>query len=373
VAVLAGKAAGRIRGALRERDTLARAGRYEFVAVVALDAELPGVDLVGRRLQACLETPLEADGWRVPARASIGISTYPEHARTPESLINLAEAAMRRGRRSATQTVHVHSVEAQHREETRDERLERLRAAVEGEQFTLHFQPQFDLRTLKTTGLEALLRWHHPDQGVVSPSEFLPLIVECGHMPAVGRWVLREAVSANMRLFADGVLDVPVAVNVDAEIFEDAGFVAEVSDVLDEHGMPANRLEVELTEGAAIAEPAQLAANARALRALGVTVAMDDYGTGFSSLKRLRSANFNKLKIDRAFVSTLPGGRRDQAVIAALLDLADGLDLQAVAEGIETQEQLRTLRALGCRYGQGYLYGRPMAEDVLRTWVDRQR
>jgi EAL domain-containing protein (putative c-di-GMP-specific phosphodiesterase class I) len=137
--------------------------------------------------------------------------------------------------------------------------------------------------------------------------------------------------------------------------------------------MAADRLEIEMTEATAITDPAQVAANARALRSLGVGVAIDDFGTGFSSLNRLRLAEFSKLKIDRTFVSLLPGDARDQAVIAGLLDLAGGLDMQVVAEGIETEEQLRALRMLGCRYGQGFWYGRPMAEDVLRAWIGMPR
>jgi EAL domain-containing protein (putative c-di-GMP-specific phosphodiesterase class I) len=253
------------------------------------------------------------------------------------------------------------------------EQLERIRAAVEGHELTLHLQPEFDLETLQTTGLEALLRWQHPDVGIIPPGEFLPLVVECGLMPTVSRWVLREAIALNTRLIAAGILDVPVAVNIGPEIFEDGCFVDLVRQVLEDHDMAADRLEIEITEATAITDPAQVAANACALRALGVGVAIDDFGTGFSSPRRLRLANFSKLKIDRTFVSVLPGTARDRSVIVGLLELADGLDMHVVAEGIETEEQLRTLRMLGCRYGQGFWYGRPMAEDALRAWVDTKR
>ncbi|HVX55241.1 putative bifunctional diguanylate cyclase/phosphodiesterase [Nocardioides sp.] len=367
------QAVTRLRGALREQDRLARVGRHEFVAVVMLDDDAPSVGLAAQRLSACLQAPLEAAAWRVPVRASIGLSLYPEHARTPDRLIDRAEAAMRRAKRSETQSAQLYSVEDQRRDEARDEYLERVRIAAERGEFTLYYQPQFDLATLRTTGLEALLRWQHPDEGLISPGEFLSLVVECGLMPMVSRWVLREAVAFNTQLAAEGLLDVPVAVNIGPEIFEDRGFVDLVTDVLDNHGMAADRLEIEMTEATAITDPAQVAANARALRSLGVGVAIDDFGTGFSSLNRLRLAEFSKLKIDRTFVSLLPGDARDQAVIAGLLDLAGGLDMQVVAEGIETEEQLRALRMLGCRYGQGFWYGRPMAEDVLRAWIGMPR
>lgn len=367
------QAVTRLRGALREQDRLARVGRHEFVAVVVLDATAPSVGLVAQRLSACLQAPLEAAAWRVPVRASVGLSLYPEHARTPDRLIDRAEAAMRHAKRSATQQAQLYSVEDQRRDEARDEYLERVRIAAERHEFTLYYQPQFELTTLRTTGLEALLRWHHPEEGLLSPGEFLSLVAECGLMPTVSRWVLREAVACNAQLAAEGLLDVPVAVNIGPEVFEDREFVDLVTGVLADHGMAADRLEIEITEATAITDPAQVAANARALRSLGVGVAIDDFGTGFSSLRRLRLADFSKLKIDRTFVSLLPGDTRDQGVITGLLDLASGLDMDVVAEGIETEEQLRTLRRLGCRQGQGYWHGRPMAEDVLRAWIGLQR
>jgi len=370
---LVAQAVTRLRGALREQDRLARVGRHEFVAVVVLDAAAPSVGLVAQRLSACLQAPLEAAAWRVPVRASVGLSLYPEHARTPYRLIDRAEAAMRHAKRSATQQAQLYSVEDQRRDEARDEYLERVRLAAERHEFTLYYQPQFELTTLRTTGLEALLRWHRPEEGVLSPGEFLSLVAECGLMPTVSRWVLHEAVACNAQLAAEGLLDVPVAVNIGPEIFEDRDFVDLVTQVLADHGMAPDRLEIEITEATAITDPAQVAANARALRALGVGVAIDDFGTGFSSLRRLRLADFSKLKIDRTFVSLLPGDTRDQGVITGLLDLASGLDMDVVAEGIETEEQLRTLRRLGCRQGQGYWHGRPMAEDVLRAWIGLQR
>lgn len=372
-AELVAQAVTRLRGALRDQDRLARVGRHEFVAVVVLDAAAPSVGLVAQRLSACLQAPLEAAAWRVPVRASVGLSLYPEHARTPDRLIDRAEAAMRRAKRSATQQAQLYSVEDQRRDEARDEYLERVRLAAERHEFTLYYQPQFELTTLRTTGLEALLRWHHPEEGLLSPGEFLSLVAECGLMPTVSRWVLHEAVALNTQLIEEGILDVPVAVNIGPEIFEDRGFVDLVTQVLAEHGMAADRLEIEITEATAITDPAQVAANASALRSLGVGIAIDDFGTGFSSLRRLRLADFSKLKIDRTFVSLLPGDIRDQGVITGLLDLANVLDMDVVAEGIETEEQLRTLRRLGCREGQGYWHGRPMAEDVLRAWIGMQR
>lgn len=366
---LATQAVTRLRGALGEHDTLARVCRHEFVAVVALDATRPSVGLVAHRLKTSMAAPLEAAAWRVPARASIGVSLYPEHARTPDKLIDRAETAMRRAKRSATLEPQLYSLEVQRGREARDEHLERIRAAAERDEFTLYFQPQFDLATLRTTGLEALLRWQHPDQGIISPGEFLSLLAECGLMPTVSRWVLREAAAMNAQLAAEGILDVPVAVNIAPEVFEARDFVDVVSQALDESGMPADRLEIEITEATAITDPGQVAANVRALRSLGVGIAIDDFGTGLSSLKRLRLADFSKLKINRTFVSLLPGDARDETVIGGLLDLAGGLDMQVVAEGIETEEQLRILRRLGYRYGQGYWYGRPMPEDALRVWI----
>jgi len=246
---------------------------------------------------------------------------------------------------------------------------ERIRAAVERGEFALHYQPQFDLSTLRPTGLEALLRWRHPDVGLIGPAEFLPALRECGLMPTLTRWTLREAIDLNARLTATGTLNVPIAVNIGTEIFEDRDFVGLVSHLCDERGLAPDRVEVEVTETTAITDPAQVTANVSALRLLGVGVAIDDFGTGFSSIERVTLANFSKLKIDRSFVGALPGGITDRAAITNLLDLAQRLGMKVVAEGIETAAQLRFLRMLGCRYGQGYFYSRAMPEPILHSWI----
>lgn len=372
-ALLVAQAAGHLRAALREQDRLARLGRSEFVAVIPRDQVDPDVRAVARLLEESLKLPLEAAVWSVPARARIGVSLYPEHGSTPETLVERAKAAMQRGRRAETSQAQIYSREDQGYDEEQLEFYRRLQAALDRDEFTLHYQPQFDLTTLETTGLEALIRWKHPDGGLIPPQEFLPLLAACGLMPAVTRWVLREAIAANVGLIRDGIIDVPVGVNVSPEDFEDPGFVDLISDVLAEHGLPPNRLEVEVTEATAIIDPSQVAANAQALHDLGVGVAIDDFGTGFSSLKRLRLTRFSKLKIDRAFVAALPGDGNDQAVITALLDLADGLTMDAVAEGIESKVQLVNLRRLGCRFGQGFWYAKPLSEEELRSWVRTSR
>lgn len=365
------QAVTRLRGVLAEQDKLARVGRTELVAVIALGEGAPSATTRAHELARCLQEPLEAESWRVPVRSSIGISLYPDHARTPEGLIECAETAMRHAKRMESPQPQWYTFEDERREEDRYQRLEQIRDAVERDELALHYQPQFDLSTLQMTGMEALLRWQHPEHGLLAPGQFLPLLVASGLMPTVSRWVLREAVAMNTRLAAARILPVPVpvAVNMGARAFEDPGFVDFVHEVLAEHHMPAERLEVEITETTAVTDPEQVGVNARALRALGVGVGIDDFGTGFSSLQRLRLANFSTLKIDRTFVSLLPGGARDQSLITGLLDLAGGLNMHTIAEGIETRGQLESLRVLGCRSGQGFWYARPMPEGDLCAWI----
>jgi len=213
------------------------------------------------------------------------------------------------------------------------------------------------------------VRWHHPERGLVPPGQFLPALIDSGLMPSLGRWVLCEAAAANARLIAAGLLDVPMAVNICPQLFGAPGFVELVTRVLSTHDLDPDRLELEIIETTAIDDSVQVAANVRDLRALGVGIAMDDFGTGFSSLAQLRAASFSKLKIDQTFVGLLPGEVSDQAIVTAILDLADGLGMQAIAEGVETKEQWSLLRRQGCRFGQGYWYGRPMGEEQLRSWV----
>jgi len=363
------KTADRLRHALAERDSLARVGGNEFVAVVVLDDERGDAEQIAREVLARLRPALEIDGRILSPRTTIGISLYPDHGEVPDVLIDQADIAMYQAKRSGETSVQMFDAELRLRDAAKYQLIDRLREAVECREFVLHYQPQFDLTTLQVTGLEALVRWDHPVRGLVGPGDFIPTMLECGLMPALGRWVLREAAEVNARLRADGVLDVSMAVNICPMLFGDPSFADLVIDVLDEFDLPADRLELEIIETIEITDSAQVAANVRQLRELGVGIAMDDVGTGFSSIQQLRSASFSKLKSDRSFVGLLPGDVSDQAIVTAMLDMADGLGMQAIAEGVETREQWALLRRQGCRYGQGFWYGRPMPEHGLRDWL----
>lgn len=363
------KTADRLRLALRERDALARVGGNEFVAVVALDDERDDPEQVAHDVLARLRPALEVDGRVLSTRTTIGVSLYPRHAYIPDVLIEQADIAMYQAKRSGETSVQMFDRDMQRRDAEKYQLIDRLRDAVERREFVLHYQPQFDLTTLQVTGLEALVRWEQPGRGLVPPGEFIPTMLECGLMPTLGRWVLREAAETNARLRAEGLLDVSMAVNICPGLFGDPLFADLVIDVLTEFDLPADRLELEIIETIEITDSAQVAANVRRLRELGVGIAMDDFGTGFSSIQQLRSASFSKLKIDRSFVGLLPGDVSDQAIVTAMLDMADGLGMQAIAEGVETREQWALLRRQGCRYGQGFWYGRPMSERQLRHWL----
>ena len=259
----------------------------------------------------------------------------------------------------------------------RSERVYRLlsclRKAILLDQFELHYQLQFDMQTLQPCGMEALLRWRDGSNGLVAPDQFIPVAQEYGLMPSIGRWVIRRACRDNLALIESGLLDVAVAVNICAPLFSDPGFVTLVRQTLRDSGLPVDRLELEITEDVAMNASVHVLQTSAELHEAGIRLAMDDFGVGFSSLGRLKQLRFDKLKIDRSFVSGLPGNPSDQAIVQAILGIAQGLGMRTVAEGVETEAQLALLREGGCSQGQGFWFARPMPLEELTEWLRGRR
>jgi EAL domain-containing protein (putative c-di-GMP-specific phosphodiesterase class I) len=240
-----------------------------------------------------------------------------------------------------------------------------LHQAIELKQFELHYQPKVDTRTGVVRSAEALIRWLHPSRGLVSPAEFIPLAEECGLIGAIGEWVIREACRQARAWQEEGVPALRISVNLSASQFREAGLVASIRRALDDVGLPARHLEVELTESAVMSDPEQSVAILEQLSAMGVLVSVDDFGTGYSSMSYLQRFPIDKLKIDRTFINEVTSSSDDASIVSAIVSLGHTLKLKVIAEGVETPEQLEFLQMLGCDQYQGYHYSAAMPANEL--------
>lgn len=359
------QAVTRLRTRLRDTDCLGRVGGDEFVVALHVENGQPDLHQLATRLIDSLAEPFKIGDRVLSVGASVGISLFPEHGQSADELVNAADIAMYQAKRSAA-GICLFDQSLRERTEQEYRLLGKLRNAIALNRLELHYQLQFDLQTLRPTGMEALLRWRSDEGELIPPDTFIPVARINGLMPSIGRWVVRQVCQDNLGLIHSGMLDVPAAANVCTEFFSQAELLTVVRQELANSGLPADRLELEITEDTAMDSAPQVTANASALAELGVCLAMDDFGVGFSSLGRLKTLRFNKIKIDRSFVAGLPSNDADQVIIKAILGVARELGMQCIAEGIETEQQLAWLRENGCNLGQGYWYARPVPLSELQ-------
>jgi diguanylate cyclase (GGDEF)-like protein len=355
--------ARRMKGALRSRDTLARMGGDEFGVLLTLDAG-PGDALhVAKRIQAALANPFRLSDFEIRVDCSIGIALGADNDGDPEDLVRNAQFAVKRAKKSGrTEIYQTHTFDIA-REQFGIET--ELRRAIENGQMTLCYQPICDLATGKITSFEALARWTTEDGVRLSPNDFIPVAEESGLIIPLGRWAMEEAAQtiAAWDRASDGNCDIKVAVNLSAIQLQRDHVPAMVRGALERHGVDGRRLTLELTESAIVTDPDRIAQTMNALKDMGATLAMDDFGTGYSNLAYLQKLPIDLLKIDRSFVSGMLADRDKIAIVRAILSLAQALGMQTTAEGIETNELAQTLAALGCTYGQGFLYSRALERD----------
>ncbi|NKD14708.1 GGDEF and EAL domain-containing protein [Aeromonas caviae] len=356
--------ADRIRHCLRPGDIAIRLGADEFL--VLLPAIRETQDLLGliEGLQRRLHDPADIGQERVRLSASIGVSLYPEHGQTPDSLISAADNAMHEAKRRGRNGYLFHSPDMT--AQTRERMLleQGLLKAIEQQQFRLLYQPMTDLADGHLSGLEALIRWQHPSLGMISPDRFIPVAEECGLIEPLGEWVMRTACRQGQQWLAEGLAVPRLSVNVSVREMRSHDYVERVTAILAETGFPAERLEIEVTESIIQSVDHSLRLFTR-LKALGVQIAIDDFGTGFSSLSLLRSLPIDRIKIDRAFVQALPDDKHSRELCRTIVQLASSLGMAVTAEGIETQPQRQFLQSLRCEEGQGYLFSHPLPEPQL--------
>lgn len=356
--------ARRIRGALRGQDVLARTGGDEFGILLSIEAGQGEAERVASRIKGALAAPFRLSDYEIRVSCAVGIAFGTERQEDVEDVIRHAQFAMKRAKTSGRAESYQFQAFDRAREEFAMETA--LRRAIDANQLRLAYQPICDLATGRVVAFESLARWTD-DQGVeVLPDEFIPVAEESGLIVPLGRWAIDEA----LRTLADwdgragGDCGVSMAVNLSAIQLQRDSIAPVVERALAAHGLEGRRLKLELTESALISDPDRIAKALHALKALGTTLAMDDFGTGYSNLAYLQKLPIDILKIDRSFVTGMLADRDKVAIIRAVLSLAQALGMETVAEGVETPELGQTLAALGCTYGQGYVYARPLDADA---------
>ena len=362
--------ADRLRSCIRDSDTIARLGGDEFAIIMTAVEDPRAAATLAKRIRESITRPYNLDGHQVLTDISIGISIAPADAVEPDLLLKNADMALYGAKADGRGTYRFFEPEMDARMKARRELEMDLRNALLNAEFELHYQPLVNLQSNAITGFEALLRWNHPVRGLVSPGEFVPIAEETGCIIPLGEWVLRRACHEAVNWPAN----IKVAVNLSPLQLKNKNFVDLVVNVLANSGLPADRLQLEITETVMMQNTFNTLATLQKLRGLGVQIALDDFGTGYSSLSYLRSFPFDKIKIDRSFVQDLSTSREPIAIVHAVAGLAKSLNMVSTAEGVETQEQRDALQSLGCVEMQGYLFSRPRPADQLaEVLVQSQR
>jgi len=358
------EAAARLRSTLRDGDILARLGGDEFAIIQAgcADQRMGSINLASQICQRMAE-PFQLPGHHVEVGVSIGIAMSPEPGGDPQELLKKADLALYRSKSAGRSCFTLYDDAMSLELDARNTLESDLREAIGHEQMELHYQPVIDVKTGDRRGLEALVRWRHPNRGLIPPDQFIPLAEETGLIVPLGEWVLKRACRDAMTWPAD----VRVAVNLSAVQFKQAELFDVIMSVLSETGLPPERLELEITESVLLERGTENYAFMQKLKKVGVSFALDDFGTGHSSLSCLTAFPFDKIKIDKSFVGNLVESYKATAIISSIATLAHGLDISITAEGVETREQFEMLRTLGVNFAQGYLLGRPVPKDELET------
>jgi diguanylate cyclase (GGDEF)-like protein len=361
--------AERLRSAVREEDTVARLGGDEFVILLRGVAHADDAVQVAKKIIEVVSQPVRSHGHEMHVTCSVGVSLYPHHGESAEALITSADVAMYHVKKARRNDFELFTAEMKLFFPRRLALENELRKALERKQFVLHYQPQVDVMSGELTGVEALLRWHHPEKGMVMPSEFIPLAEETGLIVPLGRWVLHEACSQNKAWQRQGLRAPRVAVNISGVQFQQKDLVDSIAQALRVSGLDPRCLELEITESVIMHNASEAIVMLEKLGQMGVDISIDDFGTGYSSLSYLKRFSIDKLKIDQAFIRNVSSDQDDAAIVKAIIALAHSLRLRVVAEGVEHAEQLQFLRSLGNDEYQGYFHSRPLPAAELERYL----
>lgn len=365
--------ANRLTGQLREGDTVARLGGDEFTLLIeALDSPMHAARLA-QKINAALVKPFQFSEQDYFISGSIGISFYPKDGEDIDTLLMAADAAMYQAKNKGKNGYQFYTQQMTHKAFEQLKLESQLRKALDGQEFSLYFQPQVSIESESVIGVEALLRWNHPSDGVVLPGNFIGVAEENGLIVPIGEWVVFEACRQATQWLAEGVEFGKVSVNISELQLQRSDIVKTVKKALKATGLPANLLELELTESVFMSDPDRSIEILTALRELGVHLAVDDFGTGYSSLAYLKRLPIQKLKIDQSFIRDLPNDDNDAAIARAVITLAHSLRISVIAEGVETSEQLAFLKLESCDEAQGFLYSRPVPSDKLTHFLQSRK
>jgi diguanylate cyclase (GGDEF)-like protein/PAS domain S-box-containing protein len=353
---------------VREQDTVSRLGGDEFILLLP-DTDAEGAAHVAHKILQAASLPFQIEQHELTVTPSIGIALFPKDGADLDMLSRCADAAMYQAKEDGRNNYRFYTPEIRAHSDRALILDNALRRALERNQLELHYQPQISLETGQTVGVEALLRWTHPDLGRVSPAEFIPVAEGSGLILPIGEWVIRTAVNQLAQWIARGMAPITMAVNLSSVQFRHADLPQLVTSILDNAGLPASLLELELTEGVAMTHPLAAIAVMNDLHQRGVRMSIDDFGTGYSSLNYLKRFRVYKLKIDQSFVRDITEDPDDKAIVGAIISMADSLGLETIAEGVETAGQLEFLRARGCKEVQGYYFSRPVPAAAFEAYV----
>jgi len=351
--------ATRLKQTIRNSDTVARLGSDQFGFIMAITAIDDSI-LVAEKVLEAVNKPLKVDGHTVSLTASIGLALYPDDGKDISSLLQHSESAMRHVKSIGGNNFHFFAAEMDQRARARIELENRMRRALKYSEFVLYYQPKVDIDSSRIVGAEALIRWLDPVKGMISPIEFIPVAEESGLIVPIGKWVLEEACRQNKEWHDLGLPPVKVSINMAAPQFRDRNIVAQVKEVIENSNLPAEYMEIEITESMLVGDIETVTEKLNGLRDMGVDIAIDDFGTGYSSLSYLSRFPITTLKIDRAFVHDLETNKNTAEIARAIIALSHGLDLEVVAEGAENAAHIDFLKEQGCNTVQGFFYSRPV-------------
>jgi diguanylate cyclase (GGDEF)-like protein/PAS domain S-box-containing protein len=357
---------------LRKSDTVARVGGDEFVVVLPEIENESGIDITVDKIMKAIRHPIMIDDHEFYVSASIGISIYPQDGEDVHTLLKNADAALYKAKELGRNT-HVYYMSSMNNDAMKRLTLENdLRKAIPLKQMVLHYQPLVDFKTNEIIGMEALIRWNHPELGLVPPVEFIGVAEETGLINSIGNWVLNEACKQNKAWQNAGYKPIRISVNVSARQFHRNDLVTQVKQALSSSGLAPEYLEVEITESVLMHDKEDVAKILEELREMGVHIALDDFGTGYSSLSYLKNLPIGKLKIDQDFIRSLLDRPDDTALVSSIISMAQNLRLRAVAEGVETESQFDMLHSLNCSEMQGYLFSKPLPSSEVTKLLGEQ-
>ena len=362
---LLAKVSRRLRCVVREHDVVARLGGDEFALLQADVTDPEATRVLAARIVDLLSRPFLIDGQLVNIGASVGVSMAPADGEDPAQVLRNADLALYKAKADGKGAFRMFEPELDSRMQARRSLESDLRRALAKDEFELHYQPLVDTHSSQVTSAEALVRWRHPERGLVSPADFIPLAEETGLIMPLGLWVLRTA-CADAATWPGAMR---VAVNLSPIQFRDLRLAETVKAVLAASGLAANRLELEITEGVLLDDEARTLTTLRSLKQAGVSISMDDFGTGYSSLSYLRRFPFDKIKVDQSFIRQLPGDAESAAIVRAILTLGACLGMSTTVEGVETAEQFAFTAAEGCDQVQGYHVSRPLPHDEFMSFI----